>query len=350
MSKTIAILRTGGAGDVILSTVAINVVYDLAPGSRILWFGREPLNTLVRDAFPGVEVFELAHGNSYRSNMRVVRSATKNADVVIDLQRSARTMILGAVAALYFGCAYTTWNKYSIARSLLVWSARLRNRQRTGFWSWQRPLTNRHEAMARCTMRALIKVGVAVPEEKVYTPSLSAWKKQRTRSAAAICLGAKFAAKALPVSIVAKMIAEVSEDGNIDELYLLGDADQKENARILMTFAPAHITVADRCGDTTLTEAAEILAGCRYAIANDSGLAHLSEAVGTPVLMFFGPTHEWFGYRPHLPQSRALSAPIGCRPCSKDGNVQCRYGDNACATMLTDTQWQEHLNAMRHAG
>ena len=51
MSKIIAIFRTGGIGDVILSTISINIIKDIVPEAKIIWFGREPTNALIKSVF-----------------------------------------------------------------------------------------------------------------------------------------------------------------------------------------------------------------------------------------------------------------------------------------------------------
>ena len=92
----------------------------------------------------------------------------------------------------------------------------------------------------------------------------------------------------------------------------------------------------------SLLEAARALAGCRRLVCNDSGLMHLSEAVGTPVTAFFGPTVRAFGYAPVLPDSRLLEvADLNCRPCSRNGKKPCHRGDLACLTGISaDDAWR----------
>ncbi len=85
----------------------------------------------------------------------------------------------------------------------------------------------------------------------------------------------------------------------------------------------------------SLTEVAARLAGCAVLVTNDSGLLHLAEAVGTPVVALFGPTVRAFGYAPHLPSSRLLETDLDCRPCSRNGKRPCHRGDLACLVRLT---------------
>ena len=92
-----------------------------------------------------------------------------------------------------------------------------------------------------------------------------------------------------------------------------------------------------------LTEVAAALGRCRAAVTNDSGLLHLSEAVGTPVTALFGPTVRAFGYAPLLPASRLLETDLDCRPCSRTGSRPCHRGDLACLASLAPEQVSEAL-------
>lgn len=80
----------------------------------------------------------------------------------------------------------------------------------------------------------------------------------------------------------------------------------------------------------SLVEVAVSLAGCERVVTNDSGLLHVAEAVGTPVVAFFGPTVRQFGYFPRLARSRVLETDLECRPCSRNGKKPCHRGDLAC--------------------
>ena len=88
--------------------------------------------------------------------------------------------------------------------------------------------------------------------------------------------------------------------------------------------------------DRPLVDVATALGECHRLVCNDSGLMHLAEAVGTPVLAFFGPTVAAFGYTPQLPASKVLEDPqLDCRPCSRNGKRPCHRGDLVCLAGLT---------------
>jgi heptosyltransferase-2 len=80
----------------------------------------------------------------------------------------------------------------------------------------------------------------------------------------------------------------------------------------------------------SIPEVAAQLSRCTRLVTNDSGLLHVAEAVGTPVLAFFGPTVREFGYFPILPESLVLESSLDCRPCSRNGKRPCHRGDLAC--------------------
>jgi ADP-heptose:LPS heptosyltransferase len=336
MNKTIAIFRTGGIGDVILSTVSINIIMDAIPGVKILWFGRNPVNELIKHAFKDVSVYEISGENTYTENFSIIKNSSQQVHAIIDLQHSPRTILLGLLSSLHFKCSYTTWNKLSFQRSLLVFQSKIRGRKFT-FDLLKKLLPNRHELMANCTVRALNKINIFIPQ-KNYSPAFQLLISTKKQKNIAICLGAKFSSKVLALSHIFNIIDLVIRHNYIQRIYLLGDVDQKHNGESILKSYSLKIEIINLCGSTSLSEAADCLSSCLYAVVNDSGLAHLSEAVNTPVLMFYGPTHEKFGYRPHLAKSRILSVNLGCRPCHKNGDTTCRFNDHACSGLISEIQ------------
>ncbi len=96
----------------------------------------------------------------------------------------------------------------------------------------------------------------------------------------------------------------------------------------------------------SLEEVAAELAGCRLLVCNDSGLLHLAEAVGTPVLAFFGPTVRQFGYFPRLPASGVMERDLRCRPCSRNGKPPCHRHDLACLAEISPEAATDRLQTM----
>ncbi len=105
----------------------------------------------------------------------------------------------------------------------------------------------------------------------------------------------------------------------------------------------------DACGDLSAVDAeawerviavnllgtAAVLQACAVVLTHDSGLLHVAEAVGRPVVALFGPTVPQFGYAPYLPHSLLLQSRPPCSPCSKNGSRPCRRPTHECMDNLT---------------
>ena len=83
--------------------------------------------------------------------------------------------------------------------------------------------------------------------------------------------------------------------------------------------------------DQPFAVAAAVLKRCDLVIANDNGLMHLANAVGTPVLALFGPTSQ-VKNAPWNPGARVLSLGLQCQPCYRcnAGMLPC---DSCCWCM-----------------
>jgi len=79
---------------------------------------------------------------------------------------------------------------------------------------------------------------------------------------------------------------------------------------------------------------AAVIARAAAAVTNDSLALHLAQAVGTPVVALFGPTHPRLGFGPRGPRDAALGVELACRPCSAHGPPRCPLGHHACLRTL----------------
>ena len=128
--------------------------------------------------------------------------------------------------------------------------------------------------------------------------------------------------------------------GSAKEAALCGDIARPVNAQ-----RPGHgINLA---GKTSLPQALALIAGCRSAVSNDSGLMHVAAALGVPQVAVFGsssPRHTpplsnaaavvW------LKDDTAYQPPLSCAPCFAR---ECPLGHTRC---LTEVSAQRVLAAM----
>jgi ADP-heptose:LPS heptosyltransferase len=95
-------------------------------------------------------------------------------------------------------------------------------------------------------------------------------------------------------------------------------------------FGPHVKTFVDRL---TLRETAGLLAAVGAVVANDTELAYVSAAVGTPTLILFGPTpHEGLGQLP--PNVRVLRTGLQCEPCWFNGRFRACAGRIDCLAQV----------------
>src|SRR5690606_23103054 len=74
-------------------------------------------------------------------------------------------------------------------------------------------------------------------------------------------------------------------------------------------------------GRLTWEESVEVLKRSRGVVSGDTGIMHVADLMGRPVLALIGPTA--FGY-PTQASSEVLEVDLPCRPCTKDGRGRCR--------------------------
>jgi heptosyltransferase-2 len=81
------------------------------------------------------------------------------------------------------------------------------------------------------------------------------------------------------------------------------------------------IRFINHVGQASLDQTKAAIKKCDVFLSVDTGLAHLSESLGVPVVMIFGPTHPDMGFAPRLKHSQVVQSSLWCRPCSKDGTT-----------------------------
>jgi heptosyltransferase-2 len=158
----------------------------------------------------------------------------------------------------------------------------------------------------------------------------------------ALAPGARWQTKMWPKEYFGELIARIAQGG--DRIVLIGGReDSALNAEIARAASPAPL---DLTGKLSIMESAAVLKRCAALVTNDSAPLHLAEAVGTPVVAFFGPTVREFGYFPRLERSRSLEAELDCRPCSRNGARPCPYGTKECLTAINPQKAHEALLAV----
>jgi heptosyltransferase II len=135
-------------------------------------------------------------------------------------------------------------------------------------------------------------------------------------------------AKAWPPERFREVIAAFQEAHPAAEIALLGNPGERE--KINGIAAGLRGRIRNLAGRLTLRQAIILLAQCRLAVCNDSGLMHIASSLQVPLLAIFGPT-ERSRTAPMAGPYRLLFHGADCAPCR---HRECPT-DHRCMTAVT---------------
>ncbi len=289
---------------------------------HITWVGSPLTLNLIHNFHPSVNIQILQKFQFRQADF----------DIVVDLQGNLRTKLMLLKFMVFSKTKCFSMEKKQLYRNQLIFRSRLfgrfypPNRTSTTFFQW--------ELMVGCLKNSLRNFfDVETLDSIAARPYLTTANKTLS---IALAPGAQHPTKRMPEELFTKAIDGLAKNREQApfKIYLLGDQNDFELCERLRLKFKANFSVENKAGACSLTETCLILSQCELTLSNDSGIAHLSEACGTPVISFFGPTVEQFGFSPWMKKSFSVSAKLGCRPCSKHGKLACRYGDNLCFRLI----------------
>lgn len=157
-----------------------------------------------------------------------------------------------------------------------------------------------------------------------------------------ICPGAEFGpAKRWPEEHYAK-VAEHAIKRHGQQVWLFGSQNDVTVCEAIRALLPRELQ--SKCfnlsGKTELVDAVDLLSACHTVITNDSGLMHVSAAVGCNIIAIYGSSSP--DYTPPLSQHvEIVTQDIECRPCFKR---ECPLGHLECLTKLNTSKVIQALN------
>ena len=358
-------MRSTSIGDVVLATACIELLKQIPAPVHITWVGRRPALQLIAHAFPEIKCVDIDPDlNQYVDK---VSSELKDVHFVIDLQTNLRSKLICRTLKRKFRIPSYSADKRSLDRGAMVMMSRLRGRRRGLAPEMLEAKTLQFEMMVSTLRHALRR---HLPEDMldgldrvVARPSLNGeldqgetpWQKEMKFGRwIAMAPGAAYETKQAPIPLLQTIIellhGQFASDSLLAHetigLLFVGNEDERNIALALLDKVDWKGPILNLTGKLNLWETSLALKEADALICNDSALLHIAEAVGVPVLALFGPTVEAFGFPPWRPESRSFSASLGCRPCSKHGKNECRYGDKLCFGLIQPAQLVEHLKLL----
>lgn len=366
----LGIIRSSSIGDVVLATACIDLLNHLELPITLIWVGRSPALNLIKDAFPDVVCLEIKKDSSPSELVEKL----SDAHFLIDLQVSLRSKVVCRNFKKRYQRPYYSCPKNRFNRGKMVLESRIRKRTSPLPDKVLTPDSLLFKDMSDCLRKAL---NVHLPVEDLdrikdfqprpILPHLAeedpvSWRKElKYGTWIAIAPGASFPTKRAPSETFIDILRDTgvrqkaqteSEKHPIGLLFVGDESDRKVSINILDKLGWTG-PVLNLAGKLSLWQSAQALKEVSCLITNDSSLSHIAEAVKTPVAVLFGPTAEGFGFAPQLQGSRAFSANLGCRPCSKHGKTACRFQDLLCYKKLPISQicdfLESHINQEQKA-
>ncbi|MNU79131.1 ADP-heptose--LPS heptosyltransferase 2 [compost metagenome] len=138
----------------------------------------------------------------------------------------------------------------------------------------------------------------------------------------AVAMGAQFATKQMPVSLMAKVLGQIEKP-----IVLLGGPTDLERAAELTSLLENR-QVLNLCGQLSLRQSAFMTKTCSKLLTGDTGLMHIASCFETQIVSVWGNTVPDFGMYTYAPQNQSLYSihevtGLSCRPCSKIGYKEC---------------------------
>ncbi len=322
MAPKILVLRLSSLGDVILCSSFLKSLREHFPEAAVDFVVRSDLEP-VAAMLPGVDRVLAIERDAgpwalWRTSGELARQGYAH---VFDLHQSLRSRLL---SSHLWSRRRPGFDKQSVPRWALVHLHR----------DWYRRFGNARSLRER-TLEPLRRLGF---EPRLHPTELRIPQEAR-REAEALLKGAAPAARWIGVVPGARwptkrwpgfadLVRTLAAESDHLRFAIVG---AREDAEVVARVGQAcGERGVDLAGRLDLPRAAAVLERCELVITNDSGLLHMAEAVGRPVLAFFGSTSPSFGYAPYRPESRFLYHPPPCSPCSKNGSRPCHRPTHEC--------------------
>ncbi len=307
----ILIARLSSIGDIILTSPVVRTVRAAYPSARISFLVKKEFASLVEHnpAIDEVIVFEKSGGWKGLLELRK-RISNNRYDWFIDLHNNLRTNFLRLLIRFPEQSSYS---KQSFRRQLLV-------RFGKNFIDEARPIylkyfdALKHRGIKYDGKGTTVKVPAAISAAvrmRLDTDGVVAGIPL-----AVICPGASFSNKQWLPERFAETAAVLSKNHGCQVVFLGGPADSDLCKSIIQQMPGP---VPDYSGRFSLLESAALLGAATIVITNDSGMMHLAQSQGTPVVAIFGPTTRELGFFPLPEKSIVIEKPVSCRPCTTKG-------------------------------
>jgi len=319
MSHSILIVRFGSLGDVILTSATVMNLRLNFPGARIIYLTKENYRSVVEMMDTVDEIVTLPETASSRDYVRLLLWLDKgNFDMIVDLHGNyrswlARKLITAPVKSVYPKARLRRW--LSVRRKALP-----------------KRWTHTIDIYNQCLEQLGKPVFCRRPILRHPELQLVAEEVPRRSNSVVIAPGAAHPNKQWPVQRFAETAGLIHRSTGSSIVWAVTGSDADDQPTPEGIVPPEALRILK---DASLQELADTISLARLTVSNDSGVGHLSSAVGTPTLVVFGPTHECLGFSPRGLFDNVIGVDEHCRPCSLHGKKPCYRESRFCFDQVT---------------
>lgn len=319
--QKILVFRLSSIGDIVLTTALVRCLRNTYPKAQIDYVVKKQFADILRCVpfVSNVIVLDTKKGFGELQSLRR-RLKEEKYDVVLDIHKNWRSLfICNSIGAKFV----FRFKKHVFPRWVLTTFHK-------DIYSEVRPVYLRFIDAAtsigvkpdgnytELVVPEIIQSGV---DEMFRSAGLSLEKR-----VVALCPGASFSNKQWPPDKFLELAKKIILDLDSQVILLGGKKESSLCEEIARVTGAVNFS-----GMFDLSQSIAALHNVWCTVSNDTGMLHVSEALGKPVVGVYGPTARQFGYFPILPSSRVAQVDgLKCRPCTKMGMNHCPKKHFSC--------------------
>jgi len=321
MSRKILVVRFSSLGDVILTSATVLNLKINFPDSYLVYLTKERYRPLV-ECFKGVdEIVTLPLSAGSVDYFKLLLKLDKfDFDTIIDLHGNFRSWLAGKMVTANAKVVYPKrrMERYRIVRKHRIPSA------------WPHTIDLYNSCVEHLGGRVVCQRPLLYPSrlDKDISEKLALLRGKG--KLVVIAPGAAHPTKQWSMEKFAQVAIQLHQTCDSAIVWLITSADKGKVG--LSSKIPSDCFL--ELVDCPVEKLAGVISQAHLTIANDSGVAHLSSAVGTPVVSIFGPTHPALGFAPRGLFDRVVEVDEFCRPCSLHGKKPCYREERYCFTRI----------------
>jgi len=318
------VIQTAYLGDVVLTVPLLMILRD---SPRVSWLGAllsppGPELVLGQGIVDEVIAYDKrGHDSGVRGLLRAVREVRRlRPDVALIPHRSFRSALLATLAGVPRRVGFDV----SGGRALLTETLSYRS--------------GKHEVERVAGLAALAGVELPGgrlpfalrPPEGTESRLTAALVERGVRGDAGLIVvapGSRWATKRWSPGAFARAADELAREVAATTVLVGSDADTEVCASVRELMDSVAV---DLSGGLPLGRLIALVKRAQLVLCNDSAVAHVAAATGTPVVAVFGPTVPAQGYAPYTDRARVVETELECRPCGPHGSDRCPRGDSIC--------------------